>query len=199
MNKSTDLESAPLPLGQGPVSERTQRASHLAALLLAAGITVAIIVYRDRLAQFEGYGYFGVWLIALLGNATVAFPVPSLAIVFAAGSVFNPLLVGLVAGLGEPLGELTGYLAGYAGQTIVENTQLYARLEHWMRRYGALTIFVLSVIPNPIFDLAGFAAGALEFPLWKFLLFCWMGKTIKATLIAYAGAYSITFVEQLIH
>lgn len=199
MGEGTDLESAPPPLVQGSESEQTQRALRLAALLLAAGITVAIVAYRDHLAQFEGYGYFGVWLIALLGNATVAFPVPSLAIVFAAGSVFNPLLVGLVAGLGEPIGELTGYLAGYAGQTVVENTQLYARLEHWMQRYGALTIFVLSVIPNPVFDLAGFAAGALGFPLWKFLLFCWMGKTIKATVIAYAGFYSIAFIEHLIH
>lgn len=199
MDKDTDPESAPLPLDQGPMSERAQLTSRLAALLFAAGSTVAIVVYRDRLAQFEGYGYFGVWLIALLGNATVAFPVPSLAIVFAAGSVFNPLLVGLVAGLGAPIGELTGYLAGYAGQTVVENTQLYARLENWMRRYGALTIFMLSVIPNPIFDLAGFAAGALGFPLWKFLLFCWMGKTIKAIFIAYAGAYSIAFIEHLIH
>jgi membrane protein YqaA with SNARE-associated domain len=28
------------------------------------------------------------------------------------------------------------------------------------------------------FDLAGIAAGALRFPLWKFILACWLGRTI---------------------
>ena len=76
--------------------------------------------FGDQLVDLRGYGYLGVFLISLLGNATVILPVPSLAVVFAGGGVLNPLLVGLVAGVGEPLGELTGYLAGYGGSAVID-------------------------------------------------------------------------------
>ncbi len=161
-------------------------------------LSLAIILLRDRLVQFSAYGYTGVFLVSLLGNATIVLPAPSLALVFAMGGVLNPLLVGLVAGAGEALGELTGYLAGYGGGVVIENRALYARLEGWMRRYGLIIIVVLSAVPNPFFDLAGIVAGALRFPLWQFLLACWLGKTIKTVLVAQAGAHSISFIERFL-
>lgn len=167
----------------------------LLVIVLVVFLSLAIILLRGRLVQFRAYGYTGVLLVSLLGNATIILPAPSLAIIFAMGGVLNPLLVGLVAGIGEALGELTGYLAGYGGGVVVEEQALYARLEGGMRRYGLIIIVVLSAIPNPFFDLAGIAAGALRFPLWQFLIACWLGKTIKTTLIAQAGAHSIPFIE----
>jgi len=169
----------------------------LLALAFSVLITVAIIHYREQLVRLSTYGYLGVFLISVLGNATVLFPVPSLVAVFAGGTVFHPLLVGLVSGVAEPIGELSGYLAGYGGSAIIENQALYAKMEKWMLRHGYLTIFVLAVIPNPIFDLAGIAAGALHFPVWKFMLACWAGKTLKAVAIAYAGSGSWHFLEML--
>ena len=166
-------------------------------MLLAVIVTLVIILFRDNLARFERYGYPGVFLISLLGNATVILPAPSLAFVFGMGGVLNPLFVGLVAGVGETLGELTGYLAGYGGRAVVEDWQMYDRLERWMQRNGSATIFVLSVIPNPIFDLAGIAAGALRFPLAQFLLSCWVGKTIKTVAFAFIGAQFISTLEGL--
>ncbi len=76
---------------------------------------------------------------------------------------------------------------------------MYQRLVAWMERRGGITIFVLSVIPNPFFDLAGIAAGTLRYPLWRFLLFCWLGKTLKTTLVAWAGASPCSLIEQLLH
>ena len=70
-------------------------------MLFAVAITLAIFLFRDRLAHFAAYGYPGVFLVSLLGNATVILPAPSLAAVFAMGAVLNPVLVGLVAGVGE--------------------------------------------------------------------------------------------------
>ena len=104
-------------------------------------------------------GYLGVFVIAVLGNATVILPVPGLAVVFAGGGVLNPLVVGLIAGVGEPLGELTGYLAGYGGSVVAENREWYERIRRWMERRGFVTLLVLSAVPNPLFDLAGMAAG----------------------------------------
>jgi len=167
-------------------------------LLIVIGVTVAIVYYRNRLQQFAAYGYPGVFVVSLLGNATVVLPAPSLAMVFAMGAVLKPVLVGLVAGVGEALGELTGYGAGFSGRAPIENRARYEQINRWMARNGDLTVFFLSLIPNPFFDLAGMAAGVLRYPLWRFLIFCWMGKTIKTTLIALAGAQSVTFIEQFL-
>jgi membrane protein YqaA with SNARE-associated domain len=172
------------------------------ALGASLAITVLIFVYRGQLARFAAYGYLGVFVISLIGNATVILPVPSLLGVFVGGSAFNPLFVGLVAGVAEPLGELTGYLAGYAGQGIVENRKIYARLTTWMssRHFltGYLLIFALSAIPNPLFDMAGIAAGALRMPVAGFLVSCWLGKTLKALAIAFIGASAGDLLQRLL-
>jgi membrane protein DedA with SNARE-associated domain len=49
-------------------------------------------------------------------------------------------------------------------------------------------VLVLGFIPNPLFDIAGMIAGVLRMPLYKFLLFCWVGKVLKMMMFAYGGA-----------
>ena len=167
------------------------------ALVLVIGITVYIYSIRDRVEDFAAYGYPGIFIIALMANATVFLPAPGVAVVFAMGSIFNPLGVALAAGTGGAIGELSGYLAGFSGQAIVERTQTYEKIYPWINRYGGWTILVLSAIPNPFFDIAGIAAGIAKMPFWKFLLFCWVGQVIKMAIFAYAGAYSIDWLEKL--
>lgn len=167
-------------------------------IFLVLAISVLIFSFRDRFAELAAIGYPGIFLVSLLGNATIILPAPSLALVFAMGSALPPLLVGLAAGVGEALGELTGYAAGFGGRAVIQDQKVYDRLEDWMQRRGGITVFVLSVFPNPFFDLAGIAAGTLRYPLWRFLLVCWLGKTIKTTVVAWAGSQSITLVEQLL-
>lgn len=171
-----------------------------AALLLVLLISGVVFLYRERLADFASYGYLGIFIVSVVGNATVLLPLPSLVATFVTGGVFNPIVVGLVSGAGMAIGELSGYLAGYGGRAIIdaESQGRYVRLEHWMRRYGGLTIFILSVVPNPIFDLAGIAAGALHYPLWRFLLFCFLGKTVKGVALALAGARSVEWLDRLL-
>jgi membrane protein YqaA with SNARE-associated domain len=163
----------------------------LPRLLVLAGITaltLAILLNREQLRRFAGYGYPGIFLISLLGSATVIVPAPSIAVVFAMGGLLNPFLLGPIAGLGEALGETTGYLAGATGRAIIADRDLYQRVVRWTRRYGLIPIFVLSAVPNPVFDIAGIAAGALQIPFWQFLLVCFLGKTVKGTLMALLGA-----------
>ena len=158
------------------------------------GITVYIYSIRDHVKEYAAYGYPGIFLIALMANATVFLPAPGVAVVFAMGSIFNPLGVALAAGTGGAIGELTGYLAGFSGQAIVGNTQTYNRISPWVQKYGVWTILILAAVPNPFFDLAGIAAGVAKIPVWKFLLFCWIGQLIKMAMFAYAGAYSIDWL-----
>jgi uncharacterized membrane protein YdjX (TVP38/TMEM64 family) len=173
---------------------RIVQALTILAILAALG---AAIYFRDRLQELEQYGYAAVFLVGLVSNATVVLPVPGLAVSSVMGGVFNPWIVGLVGGLGQALGELTGYMAGYSGQTLVDGNPTYNRLTRWMQRYGTRTIFVLALIPNPVFDLGGMAAGTLRFPVLKFLMACTAGKVIKNMIFALAGYYGIETLLRL--
>lgn len=161
------------------------------AVLAVIGISAYVFSIRDHVDQFAAWGYPGVFLIALLANATVFLPAPGVAVVFAMGGVFHPLGVALAAGAGGALGELSGYLAGFGGGAVVENTAAYARIQPWVQKWGGWAVLVLAAIPNPFFDLAGVAAGTLKMPVWKFLLFCWIGQTLKMAAFAFAGAASL--------
>jgi len=191
-----DLQSQPDTAN--PSSFWTSRPFRLLIIVIVLAISILISCFRNSLAELAAVGYPGIFFVSLLSSATIVLPAPSLLLVIAMGSAFPPLLVGLAAGAGEALGELTGYAAGFGGRALIENEEVYGRLVAWMQRRGGITIFVLSVIPNPVFDLAGIAAGSLRYPLWRFLLFCWMGKTIKTTLFALGGSQLIGFVERLI-
>lgn len=184
-----------------PSPDPRRRLTILRLLALAAviGITVFIFSIRDRAEEIAGYGYPGIFILSLLANATLILPAPGWAVTFAMGAVFHPLGVGLAAASGATLGELTGYMAGFSGQAVMENARVYEKLLGWTRRYGGLTIIALAAIPNPLFDLAGIAAGALRMPLGLFLLFTWIGKMIKMVLLAYGGAASIDWLEALAH
>lgn len=154
---------------------------------------------EQRRAQLESLiaspiGLVVLFVLSLISNATLILPVPGLALTAIAASAGNPLLVGVVAGAGQALGELTGYLAGYSGQDLIDDSPRYARMVDWMQRFGPVTIFVLALIPNPLFDVAGIVAGALRMPLWLYLVSAGLGKIIKNVLIAYGAALGIDWL-----
>ena len=169
------------------------------ALLAVIGITVYVFSIRDRVEEFSAFGYPGIFLIALLANATILLPAPGAAIVYAMGAIFNPIGVGIAAGTGGAIGELSGYLAGFSGQAVIERTDIYERTKPWVDRYGGWAILVLSAIPNPLFDAAGIAAGIAKMPLKTFLFFVWIGQLIKMTMFAYAGRYSLEWLAQFLN
>ena len=167
----------------------------IVGLVFVLASTLVIAANRARIEELAAWGYIGAFLAMLLSNATLILPAPGLIIVFALGSSLNPVVVGLCGALGASLGELTGYVAGLGGVAVLENTPVAHRIRLWMNHNGMLTIFALSVVPNPFFDIAGVMAGAVKMPLWKFLGSAFCGKTVQATIIALAGALSLHWVE----
>lgn len=157
----------------------------LAIVLLSLAI---LAIPPDQIEVLKSFGYPGIFLLSVLANATIILPTPAFLVVFAMGAHLSPVLLGLAAGSGAAIGELSGYLAGYTGQALIPNNPTYLRLESWVRKYGALTVFLLAALPNPVFDLAGIAAGVTKMPVWKFLLWCWCGKVLRMTAVAFAGA-----------
>ncbi len=106
--------------------------------------------------------------------------------------------MGLVAGLGDALGEFSGYGLGYAGKDFLRRKTLFETFQRWMHRRGMLTIFLLSTFPNPLFDLAGAAAGATRMPAHRFFSATLGGKIIKDLFLAYGGSFSIGLVGDLV-
>lgn len=176
--------------------ERRTTLLRILSFLAVVAISVWVFSIRDKASELAAFGYPGIFFISLLANATVILPAPGVAVVFAMGGVFNPLIVGVVAGIGSGLGEISGYLAGYSGQAVIERGGIYDKIHPYIEKYGPATLFVLAAIPNPFFDLGGIAAGALKMPVRTFLLWCILGKIVKMLMFAYAGAYSIDWIYQ---
>jgi membrane protein YqaA with SNARE-associated domain len=166
-------------------------------LLAVIALTVFLVIIRDEIQALKGYGYPGIFLFSILANATIFVPVPGVMFTSAMGAVFNPLFVSIAAGAGAALGELSGYLAGFSGQAFVEGSERYQRVVRWMEKYGDITILLLAFIPNPLFDLAGIIAGILKMPIWKFLIYCVIGKILKMMMFAYAGNWVMMTFERI--
>ena len=185
----TDTEQSEAPQAVPKRKGQLKYLLLLAAALLAVILVTVLVQKPTNVDEYiKSSGYVGVFLMALIGSASPVWPLPgSWAIFIAAGLGLNPIILGLLGGLGESIGELTGYTAGFGGQVALQRLKRYAQIEKWMKRWGGLTIFVVSAIPNVFIKLATIAAGSLRYPLWKFFAFCWSGKTIKSLAFAFAG------------
>ncbi len=158
------------------------------SLVFVVLIAVVIVLYHDRIAQMGYYGYPSVLLVSMLWNSTIIYPIPSFWIYYPLGSVFFPPLLALAGGAGAAVGELTGYMAGYSGRGLLKKAKGYHRAECWVKRWGSIVIFFFNLIPFFPYDLAGMAAGALRFPLWKFFLLCLAGRSTAYFVVAAVGA-----------
>jgi uncharacterized membrane protein YdjX (TVP38/TMEM64 family) len=65
-----------------------------------------------------------------------------------------------------------------------------------MDKYGLWALFVLAVVPNPLFDIAGIIAGATKIPVYKYFLVVSLGKLVKFVTISYLGAGSVNLIEK---
>lgn len=157
------------------------------SLLAAIAISLGAIYAFSHIGPLRELGYPGIFVISLISSATILLPMPGFAVVFAMGAYLNPVLVGIAAGLGSGIGEVSGYLAGFAGHDAVQRTRLYSQHKRGLEKYGPLGIFVLAFVPNPAFDIAGIAAGAIKMPIWQFLAATIAGKCARYILVAYAG------------
>lgn len=172
--------------------------------LLFAGYLLAYFVFDVDLNDLRSWGYLGIFFIALAGSATIVLPTPSSVAIFSGGVLLHPvmgipapLLVGLVAAAGDALGEFTGYALGYAGTDIIKHQKLYRTFEGWMTTHGMLSIFLLSTFPNPMFDIAGAAAGATRMPPQRFFTATLAGKLVKDLILAYGGTFSFGLAREI--
>ena len=195
-----------------PVAGRIRRAVFrwrvLALALVGASVLGLLLIPEPSFDReyFERVGYPGLFLVTLIANASIILPTPGFVAVVVAGAVLNPLLVALVGALGMTIGELSGYLVGRAG-VAASGRKIETKGSRWARwsalsqklvgRWGVIGIFVLAATPNPLFDIAGIAAGAIRLGIAKFLIATFAGRLIRTSLLAYSSAYSLELILKL--
>ena len=168
------------------------RRIQVAVLLLAVAVIAAVWYFRGYFSSIEAVGYPAVFLLSLLGSVSMVMPVPGLLSVCSTSVVLDPLLVGVVAGVGETIGEASGYALGFGGGSVVEKHRAYPKVKRWMEERGALVIFAVSIVPNPVFDIVGVAAGAVRYPPVRFFGIVLLGKVLKGVMVAYTCDFGIT-------
>ncbi len=138
-------------------------------------------------------GYLGVFLLSLIGAASIIIPIPYTIVIFWLGAYgeMDITLLALTAGLGSALGEILGYIIGYASHGLVSESRK-KRLEAMLlllTRYGymaPLLIFFFALTPLPD-DLIFIPLGLLHYPLWKALIPSLLGKVVMSYLLAQGG------------
>ena len=168
----------------------------LFALMIIIILTTSVYIYSlhiDWNSQVRSYGYAGIFIVSFIGSMTIFLPLPGEAVLAVAPAIMQLsgielIFLSIVASIGASLGELTGYLAGYWGRAVInpKHEKRYVRVEHLMHRFGGPGVTVFALTPLP-FDLVGIVAGSLRFPIWKFFLYCWAGRLIRALLVVYLG------------
>ncbi len=154
---------------------------------------------------FGDLGYFGVFLANLASTATLFVPVPALtaaaqALIVSSTNSLSPFWVGLAGGLGMAIGEMTAYVGGMAAAFIAKEEEIKPpgrlapliaaitkRVTWLMSRFGMITLYVLSAVPNIFFEVAGLTAGATRYPFKRFMVAVLAGKVTRGLLLAYIG------------
>ena len=161
------------------------------SILPVITLTVAAVIFRSELESLHTFGIAGIFAVNVVSSGSFILPVPGLATAIIGATLWNPFLVGLAGATGATIGETMGYLVGRessgAVRRVLGHNRRYARISGWVETRGMITIFLFALIPNPFFDVAGFAAGSLRYPIIRFLAACWPGKMIKFCVAAYAG------------
>ena len=167
----------------------------LAVLLASVGLALLLLRFSAQLSALGNWGYAGVAAAEFANSAMLVIPTPASAYTFAMGATLNPFIIGAIGGVFSTLGELIGYYIGRRGGSAMANKPSVQRLSAWTDRWGGMVLFTCAVLPVP-FDIAGVWAGAARYPLVRFIPVVLLGKIIKITAIALAGAGAFGLLAQ---
>lgn len=181
-------------------------ASYAAIGILIIAVVVGIIVYIKDPGAFDQivkkYGYFGLFLVVFVTNASlfVGIPTPTY-ILLAVAAGMNPWLVTIVAAFASALGESTGYVLGVGSRKAIERKygHLLEQWKYYFRKHAFLTMVVIASLPFPPDDIAGIIAGSMGYDYKMFLLATFIGKSIKYGATAVLTVTGIKIVDMVFY
>jgi len=155
-----------------------------------------LVEWMQQLAQ--NYGYFGIFLISLIGALSIFFPLPYTVVIFTLGGLFDPFLVAIAAGLGSAIGEFSGYLLGFYGRKVI-SPERRRKMEFMVKvfdRFGPITIFLFALTPLPD-DLLFIPLGIMHYSLLRAFIPAIIGKISMNFIVAYSGRYAIQIIRDI--
>lgn len=171
------------------MSSKVRKILEIVFIVVIAALSIVIFLMRDKIGQVNDISYFGLFLLCFLANSTVLLPAPSLMIAASCALIMNPFWVALFAALGSTLGEFVGYAFGTVTKDLSPKFQkLLDKLTNKVHNQ-TLLVFILAVLPLPLFDVVGIYSGGTKMNLIKFAVACFVGKFIK--LLVYTRMYDI--------
>ena len=157
----------------------------LVSTVLLLAITATLLPYLDDIGP---WGYLAAFVVTGLSSATVVMPSPGFAAVLLMAKDLNWLLLGISAGIGGSLGEMTAYYIGTQGTETLEGHKSYEWFQRGMKRMGGPIILVSALVPLLPVDAAGLIAGAVRYPVVKFLIYLAIGKVVMTATLMYLSA-----------
>lgn len=176
-------------------------ASRWPALLLMTALLVVVNVgfyfIPIDYTRLTAYAVPGVFALTAMATATIVVPVPYIPIILRIAEqttdIPTLILIAVAAGAGSVIGEISGYMVGRAGRHAFQDTRMSrwvaAQMTHPVRAFVAL--FALSAPPNPLFDVAGIAAGTFGVPFWLFAIAVFLGRMMRMLGLVFLGAYLV--------
>jgi len=164
--------------------------------ILAQNTLQQLVEWMLQLAQ--NYGYFGIFLISLIGALSIFFPLPYTVVIFTLGGLFDPFLTAIAAGLGSAVGEFSGYLLGFYGRKVV-SAERRRKMEFMVKvfdRFGPVAIFLFALTPLPD-DLLFIPLGMMRYSPLRAFIPALIGKISMNFIVAYSGRYAIEIIKDI--
>ncbi len=149
--------------------------------------------------QFAQLGYFGVFLVSLIGSSTIIVPIPYTILIFQLGLLgWDTFLLTIAGGLGAAIGELSSYLVGYYGRRIVSDEQ-QRKMDYIVKIFGrsvpiATFLFALTPLPD---DLLFIPLGIMRYNLLKVFIPALIGKLLMIYILASFGKIGGDIIIQI--
>lgn len=181
--------AAPRESGNGEIRIGLLEMAGLALLTL---LLVWAMPYLDFLGEWSYPGAFILGFLSSVGAFVPTFPLQ-----FAVASMartLDPTLLGILAGVGSGIGELSGFVVGRSSAKILKkhSEKSYGWLmkiqTDLLKRAAGPGLFVLAIIPNPLFDMAGILAGLAGMRGASFLFWCTAGRIVRFLVLTHLGA-----------
>lgn len=157
------------------------------------------------LGLIDSYGLLGVFLAAVIANATIFLPIPMDIAIFAIAGLSTSLVfivaVGIVAGIGAGIGESVAYALGLLGISTAERFSGrkitgIEEIQFKLSEKGMLFVFLAAMTPFP-FDIIGIIAGIVRYNWAKFFIAVVLGRAIRYEIVAFAGFFGVEMVKKL--
>jgi len=145
---------------------------------------------------FQNLGYFGIFLLSLVGAMSIFVPIPYTLVIFWLGNYgWDPFLLMIAGGFGAAIGELSGYILGFYGRKIVSQERL-RKMSYLIKAFGRylpIAIFFFAFTPLPD-DLLFIPLGILKYKLFKAFIPSFLGKLLMCFTLAHLGKIGANFI-----